>query len=178
MTFFSHAVSIETKLLLLLTFAMIGCAEHRVSPTLLPEKVAGTEVNAHEPKFVFIAPDGFEWSDANRIWHNKSTNTSIALAHEPGRSFQSVVDDFVPERMLASGLELIDKETLYASGRATLLIKGNRLNVRVPQQFCTVAFGTDLGCAQITAIYPTDSSDRWKNKIEASLLESRYEMPK
>ena len=97
------------------------------------------------------------------------------MAHAPGKLLQSVVDEFVPDRMLESGMELTSKEKLDVDGRTILVVKGNRLNAKNPQQFCTVAFGTQAGCAQVTAIYPTDSPEQMKKHIEASLLESKYE---
>jgi hypothetical protein len=168
----------KSMLLIVLVLTVLGCVERKSSIPVLPETVVGTEINSQEPRFVFVAPDGFDWNDEHRIWHNKSTRTSITLAHEPGTSLQSVDDEFVSDRMIASGMELINKETRDVDGRPTLLVKGNRMNGRYPQEFCTVAFGTIAGCAQITAIYPTDTRDQMKKQIEASLLESRYETPK
>ncbi|MEM6473543.1 MAG: hypothetical protein AAF802_28545 [Planctomycetota bacterium] len=99
------------------------------------------------------------------------------MAHAPDTTFQTVVDDFVSDRMLGSGMELTNKETRDVGGRPTLLVKGNRVKARYPQQFCIVAFGTTIGCVQITAIYPANSPDQMKAQIEQSLLASKYEIP-
>ena len=163
--------------LIFLTLALVGCADRQTSMPALPEAVVGAELNSPEPRFVFVAPDGFEWNDEHGIWHNKSIRTSVTLAHAPGITFQSIVDDFVTDKMLASGMELTSKETRDVEGRPTLMVKGNRLNARYPQQFCTVAFETMAGCAQITAFYPADLAEHIKRQIETSLLESKYESP-
>ncbi len=170
-------VPMKSTPFIFLTLTMLGCDQRQASLEALPETVVGTNIGSREPRFVFVAPDGFVWNDEHRIWHNKSTRTSVTLAHAPGTSFQSVVDDFVPDRMLASGMELANKETRDLDGRPTLLVKGNRLNAKYPQQFCTVAFGTTTGCAQITAIYPADAPDEMKRQIETSLLGSKYVVP-
>ncbi len=167
----------KTTPLIVLTLTLLGCSESQTSVDALPETFVASDINSQEPRFIFVALDGFVWNKEHQIWHNKSTRTSVTFAHATGTSFQSVVDDFVPDRMLASGMELTDKETRDIDGRSTLLVKGNRLKARYPQQFCTVAFGTTTGCAQITAIYPADAPDPMKNQIETSLLESKYEVP-
>ena len=99
----------------------------------------------------------------------------MTLAHESRKSFQAVVDDFVADRMLAANLELISKDIRDMNGRPTLLVHGNRMNSKKPEQFCTVAYGTKTGCAQITAIYPSDMTEDLKGAIEESLLTSQYE---
>ncbi|MEX1224776.1 MAG: hypothetical protein WEA31_09535 [Pirellulales bacterium] len=167
----------RTTALIAMTFLVLGCSERQASVAPKPETVVGVDVNSKEPRFVFVAPDGFNWNDEHGIWHNKTTRTTVTLAHAPEVSFQSVVDDFAADRMLASGMELTNKETHDVNGRPTLLVHGNRLNDRYPQQFCTVAFGTTTGCAQITAIYPADGPEKMKAQIENSLLESKYQVP-
>ncbi|TWU09928.1 hypothetical protein [Allorhodopirellula heiligendammensis] len=169
--------SIRTTAFIALTTLALGCSDRHVSIEQLPQTVVGVDVDTNEPRFVFVAPDGFDWNDEHRIWHNKTTRTSVTLAHAPGTTLQSVVDDFVADRMLPSGMELTEKVIRDVAGRPTLLVHGNRLNARYPQQFCTVAFGTTTGCAQITAIYPADGDEHAKQQIETSLLESRYEVP-
>jgi hypothetical protein len=87
------------------------------------------------------------------------------------------VDDFVADRMMAANMELTSKDIRDVDGRPTLLVHGNRLNAKYPQQFSTVAYGTNTGCAQLTAIYPTDTAADLKTRIENSLLTSRFEVP-
>jgi hypothetical protein len=79
--------------------------------------------------------------------------------------------------MLAANMELLTKDVRDVDGRATLLVHGNRLNAKYAQQFCTVAFAKATGCAQITAMYPTEITQDLKDRIEESLLTSRYEVP-
>ncbi|MCU0715951.1 MAG: hypothetical protein MUD03_07480 [Pirellula sp.] len=166
----------RTAALVALVLLPFGCSKRPNSDASLPQTVVG-DIGSRKPRFVFVAPDGFLWNDEYRIWHNKATQTSVKLAHEPGATFESTVDDFEADRMLAFGMELTKKETREINGRPTLLVHGNRLNAPFPEQFCTVAFGTSDGCAQITAIYPTNGTDQMKMQIETSLLESRYEVP-
>jgi hypothetical protein len=156
---------------------LFGCSEHNASHGPVPQTVGGIAPTSKEPRFVFVAPDGFEWNKEHRIWHNKDTRTSFTLAHGHGKAFQAVADDFVADRMLSAKLELVTKDIRDIDGRATLLVHGNLLNAKYPQQFCTVAYGTSTGCAQITAIYPTDTTDDLKTQIQESLLTSRYEVP-
>ena len=163
--------------LIVLMLAVLGCTEPQAPVGALPETVVGIDINSQEPRFTFVAPDGFIWNDEHKMFHNQATRTSVTLAHAPGTSFQTVVDDFVSDRMLSAGMELTTKETRDVGGRPTLLVKGNRVKARYPQQFCTVAFGTTTGCAQITAIYPADVPDLMKARIETSLLESTYGVP-
>lgn len=168
----------DMRLFLLPTFAIIfvSCSERRASNQPIP-KVAGVASDVTEPRFVFEAPDGFEWNDEHRLWHNKNNRTSITPAHSPGKSFQTIVDDFVADRMLAANLELVSKDVRDIDGRPTLLVYGNRLNAKSPQEFCVVAFGTRTGVAQATAIYPADLPEDQKTAIEDALLTSRYEFP-
>ena len=112
-----QTVPMKITPLIILTLIVLGCAERKSSIPVLPETVVGAELNSQEPRFVFVAPDGFDWNDEHRIWHNKSTRTSITLAHAPGSSFQSVVNEFVSDRMLKSGMELTNKETRDVDGR-------------------------------------------------------------
>lgn len=167
----------RTTALIALTVSVIGCSEHRALIESVPQTVVGVDTNSKEPRFVFVAPDGLEWNDEHRIWYSKMTRTSVTLAHAPGTSFQSVVDDFTADRMLSSGMELIKKGTRDVDGRPTLFVHGNRLNTGYPQQFFTVAYGTAIGWAQITAIYPADLPLDMKTQIETSLLQSKYEVP-
>ncbi len=160
-----------------LAVIFFGCSERSASNRPIPQTVVGVARDSKEPQFVFVAPDGFEWNSEHRLWYNKNTRTSITLAHAPGKSFQMVVDDFVADRMLAANLDLLSKDVRDIDGRATLLVHGNRLNAKSPEQFCTVAFGTRTGVAQVTAIYPSDLTERMKASIEESLLTSRYELP-
>jgi hypothetical protein len=74
-------------------------------------------------------------------------------------------------------MELISKDVCRIDGRDTLLVHARRLNAKYPQQSCTVAFGTGTGCAQITAIYPTDMDQSTKTAIESALLKSTYGAP-
>lgn len=161
--------------LLILT---VSCSQGDQSEQSLPQTVAGGALDSKEPRVLFAAPDGFEWNDEHGIWHNKNLRTSITVAHEPGKSFQAVTDDFVAERMRAANLELVSKDTRDVEGRATLLVHGNRLNAKYPQQFSTVAYATTTGVAQLTAIYPADTSQDLKTQFENALLNSRYEIPK
>ncbi|QDU28930.1 hypothetical protein ETAA8_40360 [Anatilimnocola aggregata] len=154
-----------------------GCSERNPSNPPSPKTVVDAAPDSKEARFVFVAPDGFEWNDKHGIWYNKRTRMSITVAHAPGESFQAVVDDFVADRMLATNMELLSKDTRDVDGRATLLVHGNRLNAKYPQQFSTVAYGTRTGCAQLTAIYPRDTAGHLKTQIEDSLLTSRYEVP-
>jgi hypothetical protein len=156
----------------------VGCTKRHSSDVPIREIVAGIAPDSKEPRFVFVAPDGFEWNREHRIWYNKNLRSSITLAHSPGTSFQTVVSDFVEDRMLAANMELLTKDVRDVDRRATLLVRGNRLNSKYSQQFCTVAFGTATGCAQITAIYPTEMREELKAEIEESLLTSRYEVPR
>jgi hypothetical protein len=155
----------------------LGCSTRNASDQPTPKTVVGVAPDSKEPRFVFVAPDGFEWNNEHRIWHNKNLRTSITVAHAPGTSFQAVVDDFVAERMIAANMELLSKDIRDVDGRATLFIHGNRLNAKYPQQFSTVAYGTSTGCAQLTAIYPTDTAEELKTQIGDALLASRYEVP-
>jgi hypothetical protein len=159
------------------TLAVLGCSERNVSNPSIPKTIVGGAPESKEPRFVFVAPDGFEWNNEHRILRNSALRTSITFAHAPGVSFQAAVDDLVAERMRAANMELISKDIRDVEGRATLLVRGNRLNAKYPQQFSTVAYGTSWGCAQLTAIYPTDTSENLKAQIDHSLLTSRYEVP-
>lgn len=163
-----------------LTFAVLaivlfGCSQRNASDQLSPQNVVGLAPGSKEPRFVFVALDGFEWNNEHRLWYNKSAKASVTLDHESRKSFQAVVDDFVADRMLAANLELISKDIRDMNGRPTLLVHGNRMNSKKPEQFCTVAYGTKTGCAQITAIYPSDMTEDLKGAIEESLLTSQYE---
>lgn len=156
---------------------LFGCSPRSASDQAPAQTVVGLAPDSKEPRFVFVALEGFEWNNEHRLWYNKSAKASVTLAHESGKSFQTVVDDFVADQMLAANLELLSKDIRDMNGRPTLLIHGNRLNAKDPQQFCTVAYGTKTGCAQITAIYPSDMTADLKATIEESLLSSRYEVP-
>lgn len=169
---------IFVSLLILMFMLEAGCSEGPKSGQSMPEKVVGLTPGSKEPRLVFVAPDGFEWNSEHRIWHNKKIRTSITVSHKPGAAFQAVVDDFAVDRMKAAKMELIRKDTREVEGRPTLLVHGNRLNAKYPQQFSTVAYGTSTGCAQLTAIYPTDTAQDLKTQIENALLNSRYEVPK
>lgn len=163
--------------LIALIFLALGCSERETFTEPAPPTVVGVDSDSNEPRFVFVAPDGFEWDDDHRFWYSEATRTSVTLAHAPGTSFQSVADDFTADRMLSAGMELIKKQTRDVDGRPTLFVHGTRLNSRYPQQFCTVAYGTTTGCAQISAIYPADLPEEMKSQIETSLLQSKYEAP-
>jgi hypothetical protein len=166
------------NLILASVILALGCSQDKGADQVLPHTVVAGDPEPKEPRIVFMAPDGFEWNIEHGIWHNKNLRTSITLAHEPGTSFQAVVDDFVPDRMKAANLELISKDIREVEGRATVLVLGNRLNAKYPQQFTTVAYGTSTGVAQLTAIYPADTAQELKTQIENSLLNSRYETPR
>jgi hypothetical protein len=170
-------IKLRFPLIPVVTLISLGCTNGVKPGGAIPQTVVGVEPNSNEPRFVFMAPDGFKWSDEHRIWYNKAIRTSVSMAHAPGISFQTVVDDFVPERMIAENLELLDKDIRDISGRPTLLVHANRRNSDYPQEMCTVAFGTKTGCAQITAIYPADMRKPMKLEIESALLNSRYEGP-
>lgn len=167
----------RTTPLIALVFLALGCSERETFMEPAPPTVVGVDAKSKEPRFVFVAPDGFEWNDDHRSWYSEATRTSITPAHAPGTSFQSVVDDFTADRMQSAGMELIKMETRDVDGRPTLVVHGNRINTSYPQQFCTVAYGTTTGCAQITAIYPADLAEEMKAQIETSLLQSKYEAP-
>ena len=152
----------------------LGCSGPHASDVPVASPVADIDGDLVKPRFVFSAPDGFEWNDEQQIWNNKVTRTSISLAHAQGTSFETIVDDFIADRMLAANMELISKDIRDVVGRPTLLVHGNRLNAKYPQQFCTVAFGTETGCAQLTAIYPKAADEEMKKQIETLLLSSRY----
>jgi len=156
----------------------LGCADRGPSNGATPQVVVVGDPDAREPRFAFTAPAGFEWNEEHSIWYNKQVRTSISLAHAPGTSFQTVIDDFAADRMLSSDMELLDKGIRDIEGRPTLLVHAKRLKAKYPQTACTVAFGTESGCAQITAIYPTDLDEDEKSQIESALLNSRYENPK
>lgn len=160
-----------------LAVVLFGCSERSAPDQPPPENFVGLAPDSNEPRFIFVAPDGFEWNNKHRLWHNKSTKASVTLAHGSGTSFQAVVDDFVADRMLAANMELLSKDIRDIGGRPTLLVHGSRLNTKYPEEFCTVAYGTKTGCAQITAIYPSDVTEDMKTEIEESLLASRYEVP-
>jgi hypothetical protein len=48
----------------------------------------GVAPNSKEPRFIFVALDGFKWNDEHRVWYNTKLRTSITLAHAPGRHFK------------------------------------------------------------------------------------------
>ena len=79
--------------------------------------------------------------------------------------------------MLEAGMELLTKEIRDIGGRDTLLIHASRLKSDHPHYICTVVYATSKGCAQITALYPTDTKEELKTRIEQWLLTSRYEVP-
>ena len=165
-------------LLLCTTVALsVGCYDRGKPITQLPQTVVGVNPGSTEPRLAFVAPDGFEWNEQHRIWYNENLRASVTLAHAPGIEFQSVVDDFVADRMLASSMELLIKEVREIDGRPTLLIHANRLKGNYPQQACTVAYATDTGCAQLTAMYPTDMNPNIKTAMEQALLTSHYGLP-
>ena len=160
---------------------LIGCSQHTESDFasgshVTEPRTTTDDISVQEPRFVFVAPEGFRWNDQYRIWHNETTRTSVTLAHAQGPTFSAVVDEFVADRLLVSELKLTNKEMRDVDGRPTLLVNGIRLNAPYPQEFCTVAFGTSEGCAQITAIYPADGTDEMKKQIEASMLDAKYEV--
>jgi hypothetical protein len=163
--------------LLTLLLAATGCGDQGANKPPLPKTIVGIDPSSKEPRFEFTAPDGFEWNDQHRIFYNKQLRTSIQLAHGAETTFESVVDDFSAEKMRASNMELISKEVRQIDGRDTLLVHANRLNAKYPQQSCTVAYGTETGCAQITAIYPTEMAQSMKTAIESALLKSTYGVP-
>lgn len=160
-----------------LAVVLFGCSQRNASDQPPRQIVVGPASGSNEPRFVFVELEGFEWNDEHRLFHNNRTKSSVTLAHEIGKSFQTVVDDFVADRMLAENMELLSKDIRDIDGRPTLLVHGQRLNAKSPEQFCTVAYGTKTGCAQITAIYPADMTEDLKTRIEKSLLTSRYEVP-
>jgi hypothetical protein len=160
-----------------ITIVALGCAKHSTSETAISQAVASEDRDSQEPHFRFIAPDGFQWNSEHRIWHHKGLRTSITLSHAPGATFQTVIDDFVPARMLTLNMELTSKEIRNIDGRPTLLVHANRLKGKYPQEACAVVFGTDVGCAQLNAIYPADMNKEMKARIESALLNARYEVP-
>ena len=149
----------------------------QIQETQLNTHALGGDPVSKEPRLIFTGPDGFEWNDEHRIWHSKQTRASISPAHAVGTTFQTVVNDFVADRMLESSFELLTKEIRDIDGRPTLVVHANRLNARYPQETCTVAFGTVTGCAQITAVYPAAADEGIKRMIESALLSARYEAP-
>ena len=167
------------RLLLLAIFALsaLGCNQRKASVDALPESVVGIEAESSEPQFSLVVPEGFAWIEENRIWYNKNTRASVTIGHEQGKSLDAVDADFTVDRMQSHDMELTSKEIRDIEGRRTLLVKGNRLGSSYPQQFCVVAFETSVGCAQLNAIYPANSSQQMKMEMEEALLESKYGIP-
>jgi hypothetical protein len=173
-----RTVSLQSILLLVLIWAaatFAGCSDQEPAANSLPTVVANGTTNPREPRFVLTAPDGFEWNEEHKIWHNKKQRMTVSLAHAHDTSFQAVVDGIIADRMSTAGMELLDKEVRDVAGRPTLLVHANRLRSKYPQQCCTVAYATASGCAQLNAIYPKDTAPELKAQIETALLTSRFE---
>ncbi len=152
------------------TAQAVGTAEQPRLPT-----VTGVEPGSKEPRFTLEMPDGFEWSSKHRLYHNNQLRTTIRPTHSVGVEIQTVVDDFAAADLKT--FEVIDKEIVNVDNRPTLLLHANRRDGKYPQQVCVVAYGTKTGCAQVTALYPTDAAESLKKTLEKSLLNSRYEFP-
>lgn len=153
----------------------LGCLGSPAADAPVPSSAADIDSDVEKPQFVFSAPEGFKWNEDHQLWHNEVMRTSIRLAHDPSASFDNIVDDFESDRMLAANMELVSKDIRDVAGRPTMLVRGNRLNAKYPQQFCTVAFSTKVGCAQITAMYPKSMNEEMKQQIENALLAARHE---
>jgi hypothetical protein len=164
-------------ILVSLVIFLLGCSERITSdqPTVTP--VADVASDSKEPHIVFEAMEGFVWDKKSRRFHNERIRTQVLFSHSLGTSFQSLVDDFNSDHMLAAGMELLTKEIRDIGGRDTLLIHASRLKSDHPHYVCTVVYGTSKGCAQITALYPTDTKEEVQTRIERWLLTSRYEVP-
>ncbi|MCO6046572.1 hypothetical protein NG895_21960 [Aeoliella sp. ICT_H6.2] len=154
-----------------------GCGKNDSAEEAMSNTVVGIDEASEEPRFTFIAPDGFVWDEQNKLFHNEQLRTSILMAHAPQQTLNFLINDFSADQMLSANMELVEKDVRQLDGRETLLVKGNRLNAPFPQQFCIVAYGTDEGCAQLTAIYPEDLSDEIKANLESALLNSTYGVP-
>lgn len=154
-----------------------GCGKNTPPSQEMPKTVIGIDETSNEPRFTFKAPDGFVWNEEHKLFYYKELRTSITMAHAPEQSLEFVIEDFSTDRMLSANMELLEKDVREVNDRKTLLVKGNRLNAPYPQQFCTVAYRTDNGCAQLTVIYPTDLSVEVKSELESALLNSTYGVP-
>ena len=161
-----------------LVMFVLGCSDRNAADQPAPRTEVTAENKVKKPGFVFDAPDGFQWDDELGLWYNDDGSVGISLHHTPGESFEAVSGDFTEERMRRSNLELISKETRDIEGRPTLLLQGNKLNATVPKKFCTVVYATDVGVAQLTAIYEADTADELRAAVEHALITSRHNTPK
>ena len=156
----------------------VGCSETAVSTSALSPKIATNANNVfQEPHFIFSAPDGFAWNSENKIWHNSQMRTSISLSHGAGAAFENVANDFDKDAMLADGVELLNKDFREIDGRQTIVVKARKRNAKGLKTSITVAYATKSGCAQLTAIYPSEMDERSVSTIESALLNSNYVEP-
>jgi hypothetical protein len=160
----------------LILLSLLGCTDKERPDAGTTVRTADPPPMA-EPSFRLIAPVGFVWNEGHGIYYNDAIRTSISLTLAMSVDFQSVVDDFTPERMLDAKLELLSKEIRAIDGRPTLLVKANRLNAPCPQRSLTAAFAARSGCAQVTAIYPATTTPEIESEIEEALVTSRYVEP-
>jgi hypothetical protein len=135
--------------------------------------------NTAELRFVFTAPDGFRQEGMN--WGGTTTDGLIVHAHVPGAVFQTIADEFIRAKSTIS-LRTMSQNVGNTGVRPTLLVHwdlGQIPNQAKPQtsRGCTVVYGTSTGCAQITAVYPTDATEEMKRQIQTSMLNSWYTIP-
>jgi hypothetical protein len=145
------------------------------SPKNEAKTTHSTTAAPSEPKgLVFTAPPGFEEKPENHLYYHAGLRVSISPAYQPGADFDKVAAEFTEENLQANGAALKQKNSLSVNGRKTLVVKCERLKSKYPQTSTTVLFPTKNGCAQLTAIYPTDLALDMQQQIDNAVINARY----
>ena len=174
---------------LALSLVVGGCdgrADRPIKPTVEPvtNKAAREPVSVDPPLesitkvaqkgFVFSGLDGFEGPSEKGIFTNSKIRATIVPAFQPGVHFDDVVKEFTDENLRQSSMSARERVMKEIGGRKTYFVKGDRLSGKSPRMFTSVIYPTVSGCAQLTAIYPSDTSAQIQESIDSSLLNSKY----
>jgi hypothetical protein len=126
------------------------------------------------PGFVFQGLEGFEERPRQKMLYNPELRASVSPAFQKGANFDAVMADLNDANLEKQGLVVKERKVEDVDGRKTLFLKGDRTKGQFPQVFTVAMFATKGGCAQLTAIYPADLPSEDQQRLDAAILNTRY----
>ena len=145
---------------------------------LLVSALFGSLSLAAEPVFPpgsrvgLIPPDGMALSGAFQGFEDRARGVMLVLSEFSGQSFTKVENEFAPERMQASGMELIARETIALPGGPALVVGARQTeNGVLMRKWALLARDNDITVLVVAAL-PDAAKDAYPDPALRAALAS------